>query len=78
MAFVYGRPRAIRQDLILRERREENDAPAFDAEPSSPMGRRDVPDVGNARVAVAALEGKDIARFDFNRTAWRTIFARRP
>jgi hypothetical protein len=58
-AFIEGepdrRPGTVRQDFILGETRERDDASALDAEPSSPVRRGDIADVCDARIGVAAL-----------------------
>jgi len=62
-AFIEGEPnwraRAIRQDFVFRERREGNHTTALDAEPSPPMRPRHVANVGDAGIAVAALQRED-------------------
>ena len=50
------RPRAVRQNLVFGEARERNDAATFDAEPSPPVRRGDVADIGDAGVGLSALQ----------------------
>src|SRR5258705_10696789 len=47
---------AVRQRLVLAEARERHHAAWLDAEPSSPVWRFDVPDIGHTRIRVAAFQ----------------------
>jgi hypothetical protein len=58
----HRRARAVGQDLLLRERRQRDDAAALDAEPSRPMRRRNIADVGHARIALAAFQREERRR----------------
>src|SRR5271166_4767394 len=53
------RPGAVWPKLVLGEACERHDAAVLDAKPSAPVRRRDVADIGDARIGVAALQGED-------------------
>jgi hypothetical protein len=53
------RPGAVWPKLVLGEACERHDAAVLDAKPSAPVWRRDVADIGDARIGVAALQGED-------------------
>ena len=49
---------AVRQNLVLSEAGKGDHATTFDAEPSPPVGRFDVADVGDARIFFLACDGE--------------------
>src|SRR5580704_57855 len=57
----YRRTGALRQNLVLDEAGKGDDAATFDAEPSPPVGRFDVADVGDARICLLACDGEKSA-----------------
>ena len=86
------RPGAVRQNLVFGEARERNDAAAFSAKPSTPVGRGDVADIGDARICLLArnyvaeskgglaVEGPQNSQFEvlFSKSFVDFIFLNRP
>ena len=53
-----GGRETVRQTLVLSEAGKGDDAATYDAEPSPPVGRFDVADVGDARICLLACDGE--------------------
>ena len=51
-------PRPIGQMLVLGKAGEGDEAPVLDTEPSTPMRRADIANVGDARVCLLSLQGE--------------------